>query len=316
MIDTVSMAIGTVSRIARELARWPAGVHDLGEPATWLPPEWPASLAEVYRELDGAQLFHEAIELLPAARVTREDDRWRIGSAWGDELAVDAAGRVWRHEADADQPMIDGTSLARWLAGAIDAEAMLFDDDGEFADNAFDDDGDIAAPVEMARLRARIKRDPKAPGPRWTLARRLTRGGDHEAARDLLEAVVADAPDLPWAWLDLARISEQLGELDGALDEAVAAAEAARGDDHEAFFWSHAARFAAARGNEPRRAELAARARAADPQVVASYLAGAEDNLAAGDVASATMLADLARAVAPKDLSVLDLVQKLAAKPS
>jgi tetratricopeptide (TPR) repeat protein len=303
----------TTSRIARELARWPAGLHELGAPATWLPPEWPASLAEVYRAFDGARLFHEAIELVPAAEVALDDGRWRIGSAWGDELAVDGDGRVWRHEADGDEPLLDGTSLPRWLSGAIDAEALLFDADGEFAEDVFDEEGDLAPGVEVARLRARIKRDPKAPGPRWTLARRLTRDGQHEEARDLLEAVVADAPDLPWAWLDLARISETLGELPGALDEAVAAAEAATGGDHEAFFWSHAARIAAALGDEARRAELAGQARAADPQVVASYLAGAEENLASGDAESATMLAELAKAVAPKDLAVLDLVRKLSA---
>jgi tetratricopeptide (TPR) repeat protein len=303
-----------MDRLVRELARWPAGLHEVGEPATWLPPEWPVSLAEVYRQFDGGRIFHEAIELRPAAEVIRDGDRWAIGTAWGEALAIDDAGRVWRDESDADEPLLDGTSLGRWLAGAIDAEALLFDKDGEFVEDAFDDEGELAPALETARLRARIKRDPKAPGPRWTLARRLERGGDPEAARDLLEAVVADVPDLPWAWLDLARISEQLGELDGALDEAVAAAEAARGGDHEAFFWSHAARIAASRGDESRRAELAGKARAADPQVVAGYLAGADDNLTAGDLVAATMLVDLARAIAPKDLAVLDVAKKLAAK--
>jgi len=301
-----------VSRIARELERWPAGLHELGEPATWLPPEWPATLAEVYRTFDGARLFHEAIELRPAAAVAREGERWAIGTAWGDDLEVDDAGRVWRREAEADEPTLDGTSLPRWLAGAVDAEALLFDRDGEFVDDAFDDEGDLSPTVDRARLRARIKRDPRAAGPRWTLARRLTEDGDVEAARDLLEEVVADAPELAWAWLDLARLSERLGELDGALDEAVAAAEAAPGSEHEAFFWSHAARLAASKGDEARRADLAGKARAADPTVVASYLAGADDNLAAGDTESATMLAELARAIAPKDLSVLDLIKRLA----
>ena len=306
------MSTGPASTIARALARAPEGLHVIGDGASWLPPEWPASLAELYREMDGARLFHEAIELLPAAQVTREDGRWRVGTAWGDELRVDDRGRVWRVEADAGEPVVDGTSLGRWLAGAIDAEAMLFDKDGEFTEEAFDAEGELSPGIERARLRARIKRDPKAPGPRWTLARLLSRDGEDEAARDLLEAVVADAPDLPWAWLDLARISERLGELVGALEEAIAAAAAAHGGDHEAFFWSHAARLAALQGDETRRAELAARARDADPEVVTAYLAGAEDNLGAGDLASATMLVDLARAISPRDLAVLDLAGRLA----
>lgn len=303
---------GPLDRIERALERWPAGLHDLGEPARHLPVDWPLPLVDVYMVWDGLRLFSEAIELLPAAEVRKEDDRWVIGSAWGDELSVDARGRVWRLEEDADEPVLDGTTPVRWLSGAIDAEAMLFAPDGEFAEDVFDEDGEIRPEIEIARLRARIKRDPRAPGPRWHLARRLARDeATLEEARDWLEEVVADEPGLAWAWLDLARISERLGELEGAVEEAVAAAEAGRGGEQEAFFWAHAARLAARRGDDARRAELATRATAADPRCVAGFVAGAEDNLAAGEPEGATLLVELARAVAPRDLAVLDLEKRL-----
>lgn len=301
-----------VDRILAELERWAEGLHEIGHAARDLPPTLPLSAVDVYLAFDGARLFQDAIELVPAAALERDDDgRWRIGTAWGDELALDADGRVWRHEDDAGELVLDGTSLGRWLHGAIDAEALLYDADGEFAEDVFDDDGELTPPIEEAQLRARIKRDGKAPGPRWRLGRLLARRGDVEPARDVLEQVVADAPAMAWAWLDLARLSEQLGEHANAVDEAVAAAEAS--PEHAGFFFAHAARLAVLAGDEPRRAELAARARDANPHGVADYVAGAADNLAAGDLDAARALADLAKAVAPRDLAVLDLVRKLPA---
>ncbi len=256
----------TIERIERVLERWPAGMHDLGEPGTATPLDWPATLQELYMTWDGLRLFGEAIELVPAAEVVVEDGRWRIGVGWGDELQVDARGRVWRD--DDSVWTCDGTSIDRWLSGAIDAEAMLYQPDGEWADDVFDDDGEFEPSIAIARARAQLRRDGKAPGPRLRLARMLrladddTRVAARDEARDLLEGLVGDEPTMAWAWHELARISEELGELDGATDEATAAAEAAHqlGQDDEAFFWAHAARLAALRGDEPRRAAAATRA--------------------------------------------------------
>jgi hypothetical protein len=61
-----------------------------------------------------------------------------------------------------------------------------------------------------------------------------------------MEQVVADDPAFAWAWLDLARISERLGEVSGAMDEARMAAESAEGTQHPqaGYFWSQVARCA------------------------------------------------------------------------
>lgn len=322
----------TLDRIERVLDRWPAGMHDLGEPGAAVPLAWPASLQELYMTWDGLRLFGEAIELRPAREVTTEDGRWLIGVAWGDELAVDARGRVWRDEDSVWT--CDGTSIERWLSGAIDAEAMLYDGDGEYADDVFDDDGELLPAIAAARAKAQLARDKRAPGPRLRMARLLrleaaaaAQAGDagaaaaaRDEARDLLEGLVADEPAMAWAWLELARISEELGELDGALDEATAAAEAAaaaagdRPDDDgadEAFFWAHAARLAAARGDEPRRAAAATRARAARAAIVEELVAGAGDNLGSGDPEAAAAMVTLARAIAPRVLAVLELSRRV-----
>src|SRR5258707_1331119 len=69
-------------------------------------------------------------------------------------------------------------------------------------------------------------------------------------ARNELEQVVADDPAFAWAWLDLARVSEKLGEVGGAIDEARMAAEAAEGMQHAqaGYFWSQVARLAVRAG--------------------------------------------------------------------
>src|SRR5438093_13419 len=81
---------------------------------------------------------------------------------------------------------------------------------------------------------------------RWRFALVLLAAGAAEDARNELEQVVADDPVFAWAWLDLARVSELLGEIGGAIDEARMAAEAAEGVQHPqaGYFWSQVARLA------------------------------------------------------------------------
>ena len=139
----------------------------------------------------------------------------------------------------------------------------------------------------------------------------LLADGDVEGARADLEAVIAAEPPLAWAWLDLARISERLGALPGAIDEARAAADAANGHPQAGYFWSQVARLARRADDEPARADAAARAAALAPDLRTAQLAGARESLAAGDAASARGLLELLRAVWPRDLEVLALARQL-----
>jgi hypothetical protein len=305
----------TVDHVLAALERWPDGMHDLGEPSIDLPLAWPASVVDVYLAMGGARLFGETIVLAPAAELPAADDDGLVecGTVDDEPFWFDRAGRVWRDDPDLGERYVDGTALDRWLFGAVDAAALLFDGDGEYADDVFTEDGELTPACALARARAQVKRDGKAPGPRWRLARLLAESGELMAAREELEEVVAVTPTLAWAWLDLARISEKLGELTGALDEARAAADADPTHDQRAYFFAEAARLAAAIGDEGARAELAAKAVATDAGVVRAQVAGAEDRLADGEVQAAERLAALARAVAPRDVTVLDLVRRVAA---
>jgi hypothetical protein len=308
-----------IDRLAAALDASPLGLHDLGEPSADVPLDWPVGMGDVYFAFNGARLFNEELIVMPMAEIVTTGDgaarRWRVAELGGEPIDVDRKGRVWRTDPQTGDEIVDGTSFEKWLRGAVDALAELFDGDGEFAEAAFDRDGELTAVMRRAQARAQTKRDAKAPGPRWRLARELAASGEIEAARRELERVVEVAPELAWAWLDLARLSETAGELDGAYDEALAAAEAAAGHDQVAYFWAQVARLASKRNNEADRALAAARAVAADPQLVAAQLAGAERNLADGDLLSARGLVELARAVAPRDLAAIDLGRRIAAAP-
>src|SRR4051812_6494148 len=207
----------------------PPGLHDVTPPAEQLPSNLPEPLIDLYARCDGLRLYLDSVELRPSAEVEPVDDRWGFGELEGEDLLIDARGRVWRRDESLDDLVCEGSRLDRWLAGIVDALGVLYDADGEFADGVFDDDGELVPAVGEHQLRAMLKRDPAAPGARWRLAHAVLAQDRVDEARAELEDVVASEPGFAWAWLDLARISERLGELPRAGDEARAAAAAAPG---------------------------------------------------------------------------------------
>jgi tetratricopeptide (TPR) repeat protein len=304
----------TLDRVFGVLDAAPAGLHDMAPPAAELPSGLPPALIELYACCDGARLYHDSVELWPSAAVEPRGEapvRWAFGELEGEDLLIDARGRVWRNDESIDDLVCEGSRLDRWLAGIVDALAVLYDADGEFADGVFDDDGELVAAVGERQLRAILKRDPAAPGARWRLGHALIAQDQLAEGRAALEDVVAGEPGFAWAWLDLAKISERLGELPGALDEARAAAEAAAGHAQAGYFHAQLARIAGRAGDEITRATAARRATELAPDLKAAQLEGARASLAAGDHASARGLLDLLRAVWPRDLDVLDLARQV-----
>jgi len=289
----------------------PAGLHDVAPPAAQLPSGLPEALIDFYARCDGARLFLDSVELAPSAEALPRGEYWVFGSLEGEDLLIDARGRIWRSDESLDDLVCEGTRLDRWFAGLVDALAVLYDDEGEFADGSFDEEGELVPAVGERQLRAMLKRDPGAPGPRWRLGHALLAQDGMTEGRAELEEVVANEPGFAWAWLDLARISERLGELPGAIDEARAAAEAAAGHPQAGYFQAQLARLAGRAGDEVTRAAAARRAAELAPELKAAQLAGVRESLAAGDLASARGLIDLLRAVWPRDLEVLELAARV-----
>jgi tetratricopeptide (TPR) repeat protein len=302
----------SISRLVSALGHYEEGVHRLGEPASALDADLPPALVAVYHQFDGADLFHDGLTLYPSARWTREHGRVRVGEMGGDGLWVGLdGGEVWRLEEDTGEWLQEGTRFERWLWGWVDAEAVLYERDGEFRSGVIGAEGDLASATAIEHERRLLKRDRGAAAPRWRLARALAKDGKVDAARRELETVVEEHPRFAWAWYDLARLSETLGELTGAREEALAAAEADLQYEHAAFFLGWAARLAALAGDDIARAGLAARARAADPDLARRQLDGARASLEAGEVDGARELVQLVLAVEPRDLAALDLKRKL-----
>ncbi|MGE5184236.1 MAG: tetratricopeptide repeat protein [Acidobacteriota bacterium] len=302
-----------LDRVLTALDDAPPGLHDVDPPADELPPGLPDPLIELYARCDGARLFVDTLELVASRDVRFDNGRWRFALVEGDPVTLDHHGKVWRFDPSIEDDVCDGTRLDRWLAGQVDAIGELFDGDGEYADDVFDEDGEILVDVRERMLRAQIKRDAAAPAPRWRLAHVLIEQGATENARDQLEQVVADDPAFAWAWLDLARVSERLGEIGGAIDEARMAADVAEGVQHPqaGYFWSQVARLAARAGDGMTRAEAATKASLLAPGLKRAQIEGAKERLDAGDTASAKGLVELLRAVWPRDLEVLELAKRL-----
>lgn len=302
-----------LDRLFAVLEEAPPGLHDVDAPANRLPPGLPAALIELYARCDGARIFGDAIEIAPSHDVIFDNGRWRFATIDGDAIWLDHRGKIWRTDESIEDDVCDSTRLDRWLAGQLDALALVYDGDGEFADNVFDEHGELLPQVREQQLRAQLKRDAAAPGPRWRLALELLEQGAVEDSRNELEQVVADDPAFFWAWLDLARVSERLGEVGGAIDEARMAAEAAEGVQHPqaGYFWSQVARIAVRAGDDMVRAEAATKASLLAPGLKRAQIEGARERIEAGDQASAKGLLDLLRAVWPRDLEVLELATKI-----
>ncbi len=305
--------VDPLDRVFAAIDDAPPGLHDIDLAAEELPPGLPPALIELYARCDGARLYVDSIEILPSHEVQFDHGKWRFAISDGDSIAIDHRSRVTRSDDSIEDDVVDGTRLDRWLAGQLDALALLYDNDGEFADDVFDEDGEIESRVREGQLRAQLRRDAAAPGPRWRLAHVLLAQGATEDARNELEQVVADDPVFAWAWLDLARVSEQLGEIGGAIDEARMAAEAAEGAQHPqaGYFWSQVARFASRAGDDLVRAEAATKASLLAPSLKRAQIEGARERITAGDKASAKGLLELLRAVWPRDLEVLELAKMI-----
>ncbi len=297
-----------LTHVAEALQRYAPGVHRLGSPASFAKTtKLPTALGAFYQRWNGADLFHESLRIRPVERVEGELGRWLVAELGRDTIYVDREGAVWRLEGDTGDLIHDGTRFDRWLDGWVDGESILYDTDGEFLDFGLDDNGELTPQAALDRERRVHKRDKQAAGPRWRLARALVRSGNVEDARNELEGLVKQHPTFGWAWFDLARISEQLGEASGALEEVVAAAEADPEYELAGYFWAHAARLAAATGDEARRADLAARALDKDPNLARTQRDGAAAQAAEGNVEDARELLAVALALAPRDIEALAL---------
>jgi hypothetical protein len=305
-----------LERVQAALNHYPAGVHLLRPPAraNAVAP-LPAAVAAWYRLANGGTLFHETLTLYPVEHIVRSEGRWAVGELDREPILVDDAGAVWRSDPDTGDAVHEGTQFDAWLDGFVAAEALLYDESGEFRDFVFEEDGQRLTPAaELARQRQAHSRDKTAAGPWWRLARALQRVGQIDQAQDELELLVAEHPAFGWAWFDLARISEAKGQLDSAVDEAEEAAATDPEYEHAPYFLACAARMARRAGDHDRCRDLAQKALSRAPDLARQQRDGAVECLHEGDIDAAEELIATALALAPGDVEALALAQQIRAR--
>ena len=305
-------------RFREAVAGYAEGVHRLGAPApaAAIAKVADAELRDFLASWNGAELFIDAYTIYPAGdeAATDEGVTWFGETSLGDRLGL-AGGCVVRLEEDTGELLVEGTSFARWLDATVVADGVLYDSEGEWLDDVFDDEGELAPAASMKRERKALKIDPGAPAPAWRLAKAQERSGDASAARKTLESLVAEVRDFAWAWFDLGRLRHGDGEIDTAEAAFAAAADAgaAQGSELAGWFAAHAARMAAERRDDAARARHAERALALDPEVARAQRRAAAARFDEGGIDEARELAALAAALLPRDLEVAELSRRIAA---
>jgi len=229
------------------------------------------------------------------------------------------------------------SSVDRMVLALLGEFAVLFDEDGEYQEDLFGDDGELTSAAERRLLRRHLDLDPDAPLARFRLAQSLRRAGELRGAALELRQLLRRAPEFVWGHLELGRV--RLG--DGKPAEAVAAFRRAAELAGEPGLRAHCLALAClALSNMPEqtgpsaqgkkgmsaktgsseqdpkasseRAALAAAALAANPNFAAAQEAAVRDALAGEDLAAADEQLALGLAVVPGHLGLLSLRPALA----
>ena len=307
----------------------PIGLHRVGEPADEAELEraqLPDEAAALWRRWDGielaggeAQLFslaeqQQALEEAGEHGILRAGDR--VIGRYGAALLVIPAD-PWEEGGDVVMVEDDGerapyaSSVARLALGLVAETAVLYDDEGEYREDLFGDDGQLTARAERRLLRRRLDFDEDAPFPRFRLGQLLRRAGELRGARSELRRVLRCAPEFAWAHWELGRVAFEMGEREEARESFASAAEKTHDLHVRALFLAWQARAV----DEPEREQLASAVKQIDPGFVAAREAGLREAIEHEDGGRARELLALGLAIEPRSLALLDLRETVAALP-
>ncbi len=319
-----------LERLEERLHDAPSGLHRPGEPAdpqalaaAGLPP----AAALLWARYDGLEVGAEMARILPlreideATRAAEAEGLLRPGDRVVGELGRDLlvlphdpyeeGADVVRLE-EGGERLPEASTAAHLALGLVGEAAVLFDDEGEFRDELFDEhDGELTPVAQRRLLRRRLDMDPDAPRARLRLAELLLEAGELRAALGELRQVLRRAPELPWAHEALGRVHEALGEVDPALRSYLDAAERMDATDPSlaAYFRARAARCA----KEPERAAIVASITQARPEFAREQVDAAKVLLERGAEGDAAEVVALGLAVQPGQVELLALRRQLEA---
>lgn len=317
-----------LDKLEERLMSAPPGLHRVGEPAS---PEalaaagLPATAAMLWARYDGIEAGVEMARILSLAEI---DEATAAAQAEGVLRAGDrVVGEVGRdllvlpadpYEEGADVVLVeeggerlpDASTTAHLALGLVGEAAVLFDDDGEFRDELYGEDGELTDAAQRRLYRRRLDFDPDAPRARLRLAQLLRKAGELRAATTELKQVLRRAPELSWAHEALARVKEAEGEMDAACQSYLSAAEFMEPVDPElaAYFRARACR--CAEGDE--RAAIAVKVREARPEFAREQVDAAKALIEREALKEAAEAVALGLAVQPGQVELLALRQALA----
>lgn len=322
-------------RIEDRLRDAPPGLHQVGEPAdpqALAQADLPDEAAALWGRWNGLELGNDEVRLWSLARqeqatreaeeaeILREGDRV-IGEIGLSLLVLPAdpweeGGEVVMVEEDGERAPY-ASSVLRMVIGLLAEMQVLYDDEGEYREGLFDEEGQLTARAERRLMRKRLDFDEDAPFARFRLGQLLRRAGELKAARAELRGVIHRAPEFAWAHWELGRVelglAEAEAEPEAGLERArvcfVAAAEKA-GDRHlRALFLAWGAR--AARGEE--RERLGRKVLELDAGFLGAREAGVREAIEDGELGRARELLEIGLAVGGRHVGLLELRRRVEA---
>lgn len=324
-------------RFRTALGRYAPGVHEVGRPAGEASLEaaeralgrLPGEYRDFLAQWNGAFLFHDDYVLFGVegahpelARLARAPAgaarRLALGAGPDRSLFLDERGRVVARDDQTEEEAVEGSGFERWLDATMAREAVLYDRDGEFREEAFDG-GELSGAARRKRAQAALRIDDEAPAWHVELAGLLLEGGEPEEAIVALERALALEPGDAASGLLLGRLLREAGRHDRAAAAFARAAEAEADPGEAAFAWASAARAVLEAGGglaEPARAAHAARVLALEADFAARQRAAADHLQEEGDLDGAADRLALAAAVAPDDAEVRAAAARLRARRS
>jgi tetratricopeptide (TPR) repeat protein len=321
-----------LDRVEDRLMDAPIGLHRVGGPAdaaALTHAQLSDEAAALWRRWDGielaggeAKLFSLAEQEL-ATEEAREAGLLRAGDRvigqYGVALLVipadpwEEGGEVVLVEDDGERAPY-ASSVVRLALGLVAEMGVLHDDEGEYREDLFGDDGHLTPRAERRLLRRRLDYDEDAPFPRFRLGQLLRRAGELRAARSELRRVLRCAPEFAWAHWELGRAALELGERDEARESFATAAEKTQEIHLRALFLAWQARIAADH-DEAERERLATEVKRLDPGFVAAREAGLRESIEHEDGGQARELLALGLAIEPRSLGLLGLREAVMALP-
>jgi tetratricopeptide (TPR) repeat protein len=271
------------ARLAEGLIRpgAPASAEQVAAAEAELGRRLPLPYATFLTSFDGAELFHDGLVLFgvggEAARslveCNSDGQPLVFAEAAGGDRYLFGEGNdpaVWHLRADAGERWHAGSSFPRWLDAYLAREALLYDSEGEFVLEAFEEDGQELTPTFALRQAERaLRKDPDAAETHHDMAVALRRlGRSPQALEHFVRASELD-PSNPWTWFDRGRLELDEGDPAAAAASFRRAAETTPGPEGARLFaWSARA---AEEAGLPAEADGARRdAEARDPKIRAA----------------------------------------------